>query len=789
MDGSVRTSQGDGSSVGLVLTRHISRSCRRLGLIAVVLLAGLGGSAGEALAGPPLLPNLVADPPDNISQETSVTEGEAKLLLRFNGYIHNKGPGAVDFRGSRVAPKLSPEVEAKVKHAEEKKEPLPQSIEEELAASPMKVVQRLFTTKPGVEETNTEREHVDEPSEAKIIFASADGHHHWHLQQAAKYSLWNAGKTAEVAPAQKVGFCLDDSEEQHVEKAIGPPVPVYSDKTGREFCRQWHPNATSLFEGISPGWRDLYSHELAFQWVDASDVAPGEYWLREDVNPIGAIKEGTTSHTPTYAVEPTIVKGFDALPQSTATQAENPQALTLTSKAWNDPSTPKYTIVSPPQHGKLGPVVNNQVTYTPQAGYTGPDSFSFSAADPSSPFPRSAQVATVSIEVRGLLVGDGTSSYGVPDQTAVGREEAFQFTAKATGTVGELQFRTNGTANPGVMEVAMAVFADNAGKPGEVLGVAIAPGEPATNSWIRATGLSTNLVQGVKYWLVVLPLGKGSSSLHFNAASKNGGTGNVESLASGLTEVMAEPTWEAFNQGPVGFEGLEATPTVSINGAQAEMIAGTSVTLAAAVSNDSGGVEWSASAGSLTAEGPEKSRYQAPAEPPPGGVVTVTARLKDDPLISAQQAIRIIPVPTPQAAPEVPGAGTAAFKVANPALLRPRAVLIGRKLVMSTIASVAGRVRLSAYLHKRRLGTCAAETPANRVFTCRLTLGRGISLRARISVLASLRVGSLLVKSALAAERIPQMRMRPARARGHAASAAGEPEFWCSPQPTLAEGL
>src|SRR5947209_715111 len=84
-----------------------------------------------------------------------------------------------------------------------------------VADPPNNVFQRLFTTAVGAEETNIERAHVDESSAGETIYVSADGHHHWHLQRVAKYSLWNSAKTAEAAPAQKVGFCLEDS--QHVE--------------------------------------------------------------------------------------------------------------------------------------------------------------------------------------------------------------------------------------------------------------------------------------------------------------------------------------------------------------------------------------------------------------------------------------------------------------------------------------------------------------------------------------------------------------------------------------------
>ncbi len=595
-------------------------------LLTGLILAGVTHPA-RAAGAEPLLPNLVADPPDNVSLATDSSTGVNRLLLRFNGYVHNKGPGAVDFRGSREKPKVSQAVEEEVERAREKQESLPQKVEEELATPPMKVFQRLFTT--NAEETNIERPHVDEPSAGEMIYVSADGHHHWHLQRVAKYSLWNSTKTAEVAPAMKVGFCLEDS--QHVETNIGPAKAVYADNVApyRDFCQQYRPNATGLFEGISPGWRDVYSHELSFQWVDVSNVLPGEYWLREDVNPLGVIKETGGANVPAYATGPTIIPGFDALAQSISTQAGEARTVALTSKAWNDSATPKYTIVAQPQHGKLGAVNNNQVTYTPNAGYTGPDSFTFSAADPNSQFPQSPAVATVSIAVttpapRVLLAGDATSTYPVGDQTTVGREEAFQFTATSTGIVEEMQFRTNATANTGVTGVVLGVLAENAGKPGEVLGQVTVFGEPATNSWIKAAGLSTAVVSGTKYWLVLLPLGESAKKLHYNVAVATGGTGNVESKAGGLSSLTAESSWETYNQGPVGFQALGRSttqPSVTIEGAPASMTAGTSVQLSAKVVNDSPTVTWSATAGSITTGG----LYTAPAEPPAGGTVVVTA--------------------------------------------------------------------------------------------------------------------------------------------------------------------
>jgi len=432
-----------------------------------------------------------------------------------------------------------------------------------------------------------------------------------------------------------------------VEPSVGPSTAVYADNVPpfRDFCQAYRPNATGLFEGISPGWRDLYKRNLAFQWVDASNVIPGEYWLGEEVNPLGKVKEtGGGSGKKNFATTPTIVPGFDAQPRSVKPEG-HPVTVTLTSTAWADKNTPSYKIVSPPAHGKLGEIKGNQVTYTPEPGYTEADSFQFSASDPNSKFPEHPAAAAVVLE-------------GLP-------------------------------------------------------------------------------------------------------------------------------------------------PSIAISGAQSEMTAGTSVQLTASVVDDPGAVEWSASGGSVAPSGPlsRQGTFQAPRE---AGVVTVTARLADNKAIVAQQTIRIAPVPAPKPAPEVPvsepapapgpppiGSGVAGTKAESPkpSVSRPQAAYIGNFLVMTTRPTVAGRVRLSAYSGKHLLGTCATQTPGGRRFTCRIKLRSTASRHSRVSVLASLRVGSLVVGSRLPAERIPEMRMKPAGKGARIAS--GSHVYWCSPStlvPTLSGG-
>jgi len=631
--------------------------------LAVALLIGAGlfvvTRQARASNEKGLLPNLVATAPEEVEFETSNNDGDlsktpeaARLLLRFNGYVHNDGSGALDMRGSREALTVSPETEQdeerretellKIKEEElqeekEGKKPVarePQEFspeaEREMTATPMGVFQRVYTdetTPPKPPEQNQasikkfdkeNEEYLEKDrtynllkSSAEMVFVNADGHHHWHLQHIAQYSLWNADKTAEVAPAQKVGFCLDDSE--HVEESKGPPAPVYSDGVApyRDFCQRYKPYATSVYEGISPGWRDWYEYTLGFQWVDVSYVLPGEYRLREEVNPERKILEEGNGDKMAYATRATIVQGFDAQPQAVSTPVGEPVTITAVSTRWereNEPiGEPDYTVVSQPQHGTLTPISRTgEVTYTPEAGYNGPDSFTFSASDPNSEFPRNPEVATVSI--------------------AVGAQ----------------------------------------------------------------------------------------------------------------------------------------VPSVAISGAPTEMIAGTSVQLSALISNDSPGVTWSASAGSITSGG----LYTAPSEPPVGGAVVIAARgAKGE---EDQVMILVRPVPIAQdnsAAPlsSAPGASTpspSGKSSSHPrTLYRPEAMLIGQQLIMTTRVSKAGRVRLSAFIGHRRLGTCAAKTPGNRSFTCRLTLGKRIRLNARIKIVASLRIGSKVLSSTRPDAPVSQMKM------------------------------
>ena len=232
------------------------------------------------------------------------------------------------------------------------------------------------------------------------------------------------------------------------------------------------------------------------------------------------------------------------------------------------------------------------------------------------------------------------------------------------------------------------------------------------------------------------------------------------------------------------------------------MVAGTSLQLSALVENDSSAVTWSASAGAITSGG----LYTAPSTPPADGTVVVGANAGG---VEASITITILPVPASQSepvaipvaesattTPPAAGSGTIHSSPAHSSTVyRPQAMLIGRRLVMTTKATKAGRIRLSAYLGHRLLGTCVARTLPGRTFTCRLTLGQDIPLDSRLGILASLRIGSRVLSSWRLPAPVAQMKMKVNTPNVRAASTAastGRPaltsmagmvswQAWCSP--------
>ncbi len=88
-----------------------------------------------------------------------------------------------------------------------------------------------------------------------------DCHGHYHIRNFSEYVVTGTGG---VALGHKFGFCFEDSFKFSDNKSNG-----YS-------CNG--------IQGISSGWGDWYYKQLPGQWVDVTDLPPGDYKLRVAIN-------------------------------------------------------------------------------------------------------------------------------------------------------------------------------------------------------------------------------------------------------------------------------------------------------------------------------------------------------------------------------------------------------------------------------------------------------------------------------------------------------------------------
>ncbi|KAM8838745.1 protein-lysine 6-oxidase-like [Synchiropus picturatus] len=91
-------------------------------------------------------------------------------------------------------------------------------------------------------------------------------HQHYHSMDAfSNYDLLDANNGRKVADGHKASFCLED--------------------TGCESGFRRRFACTSHTQGLSPGCHDLYAANIDCQWIDITDVPPGNYILKVTVNP------------------------------------------------------------------------------------------------------------------------------------------------------------------------------------------------------------------------------------------------------------------------------------------------------------------------------------------------------------------------------------------------------------------------------------------------------------------------------------------------------------------------
>ncbi|XP_019109799.2 protein-lysine 6-oxidase isoform X2 [Larimichthys crocea] len=102
-------------------------------------------------------------------------------------------------------------------------------------------------------------------------------HQHYHSMDAfSNYDLLDAVTGRKVAEGHKASFCLEDT-------SCDPG-----------FRRRYA--CTSHTQGLSPGCHDVYAANIDCQWIDITDVPPGNYILKVTVNPNFHVMESDFSN-------------------------------------------------------------------------------------------------------------------------------------------------------------------------------------------------------------------------------------------------------------------------------------------------------------------------------------------------------------------------------------------------------------------------------------------------------------------------------------------------------------
>jgi hypothetical protein len=134
------------------------------------------------------------------------------------------------------------------------------------------------------------------PSRTNPNFEYSACHGHYHFNTYAAYELRRLDGTV-AARGHKQAFCLLDSNRYLTSAGA----------TARYNCGN---------QGIQMGWSDVYGSGLDCQWVDVTDVAPGNYVLHIEINAAHILNE--TDYTNNVVDVPITVPPGDPYADPTA---------------------------------------------------------------------------------------------------------------------------------------------------------------------------------------------------------------------------------------------------------------------------------------------------------------------------------------------------------------------------------------------------------------------------------------------------------------------------------------
>ncbi|XP_049627359.1 LOW QUALITY PROTEIN: protein-lysine 6-oxidase [Suncus etruscus] len=115
------------------------------------------------------------------------------------------------------------------------------------------------------------------PSRPRYSWEWHSCHQHYHsMDEFSHYDLLDASTQRRVAEGHKASFCLEDTSCDY--------------GYHRRFA------CTAHTQGLSPGCYDTYNADIDCQWIDITDIQPGNYILKVSVNPSYLVPESDYSN-------------------------------------------------------------------------------------------------------------------------------------------------------------------------------------------------------------------------------------------------------------------------------------------------------------------------------------------------------------------------------------------------------------------------------------------------------------------------------------------------------------
>jgi hypothetical protein len=178
--------------------------------------------------------------------------------------------------------------------------------------------------------------------EAHGLFDYGECHGHWHFSHYADFGV-SAADGRQLA-GDKRSFCLESTNR--FSNAVWSPLSAPYDR-----CH---------YQGISPGWGDMYQAGLSGQWVVIDSAPAGPATLSALANPDGLLCEGSVQYasdgvTPLW--EPTPFTRPDGRPVDTLACNDSPGALdnNLGEVPVTIPALGEGIITGPCVRGEIGP--------------------------------------------------------------------------------------------------------------------------------------------------------------------------------------------------------------------------------------------------------------------------------------------------------------------------------------------------------------------------------------------------------------------------------------------------